>query len=134
MGRLARRNVERRFGVFGCIKSLLCFAVQCVPPQKGIVFLFLEPIRCPRTFFVPRGHVARHGFPQGSRLSALQNDDFLRHQRHSFTSVGVTSSSSVSPPSSSVDRKSTRLNSSHSQISYAVFCLKKKNTRRNHPL
>src|SRR2546427_5900733 len=27
-----------------------------------------------------------------------------------------------------VDRKSTRLNSSHSQISYAVFCLKKKNT------
>src|SRR2546430_9954630 len=25
-----------------------------------------------------------------------------------------------------VDRKSTRLNSSHSQISYAVFCLKKK--------
>src|SRR2546430_544339 len=28
------------------------------------------------------------------------------------------------------DRKSTRLNSSHSQISYAVFCLKKKNTTR----
>src|SRR3989475_4451677 len=27
-----------------------------------------------------------------------------------------------------LDRKSTRLNSSHSQISYAVFCLKKKNT------
>src|SRR2546427_8371000 len=28
------------------------------------------------------------------------------------------------------DRKSTRLNSSHSQISYAVFCLKKKTTTR----
>src|SRR2546430_8190400 len=28
----------------------------------------------------------------------------------------------------SLDRKSTRLNSSHSQISYAVFCLKKKMT------
>src|SRR3712207_8400558 len=27
------------------------------------------------------------------------------------------------------DRKSTRLNSSHANISYAVFCLKKKNTR-----
>src|SRR5688572_32467144 len=27
------------------------------------------------------------------------------------------------------DRKSTRLNSSHSQISYAVFCLKKKRTQ-----
>src|SRR2546422_3362614 len=30
--------------------------------------------------------------------------------------------------SASVDRKSTRLNSSHGYISYAVFCLKKKNT------
>src|SRR2546421_8966357 len=28
------------------------------------------------------------------------------------------------------DRKSTRLNSSHDQISYAVFCLKKKNAER----
>src|SRR2546421_7509069 len=28
------------------------------------------------------------------------------------------------------DRKSTRLNSSHDQISYAVFCLKKKKTER----
>src|SRR2546430_11557770 len=32
----------------------------------------------------------------------------------------------VSEPSIVADRKSTRLNSSHSQISYAVFCLKKK--------
>src|SRR2546427_3245442 len=30
-----------------------------------------------------------------------------------------------------VDRKSTRLNSSHSQISYAVFCLKKKKNKTN---
>src|SRR5688572_33307574 len=30
------------------------------------------------------------------------------------------------------DRKSTRLNSSHSQISYAVFCLKKKKSRYKH--
>src|SRR2546430_7038440 len=30
-------------------------------------------------------------------------------------------------PVTALDRKSTRLNSSHSQISYAVFCLKKKN-------
>src|SRR2546430_5104298 len=47
--------------------------------------------------------------------------------------------SALVPPISSVrssdsptaDRKSTRLNSSHSQISYAVFCLKKK--KRQHP-
>src|SRR5256885_11680453 len=30
------------------------------------------------------------------------------------------------------DRKSTRLNSSHLVISYAVFCLKKKTTRHSH--
>src|SRR3712207_7139376 len=29
------------------------------------------------------------------------------------------------------DRKSTRLNSSHANISYAVFCLKKKNNQQN---
>src|SRR2546430_12602070 len=32
-----------------------------------------------------------------------------------------------------LDRKSTRLNSSHSQISYAVFCLKKKKKQTNTP-
>src|SRR6266478_7653862 len=31
------------------------------------------------------------------------------------------------------DRKSTRLNSSHSQISYAVFCLKKKKIHKIYP-
>src|SRR2546421_1314008 len=38
---------------------------------------------------------------------------------------------SGSPPVLTTDRKSTRLNSSHDQISYAVFCLKKK--KRNRP-
>src|SRR2546430_3614742 len=35
------------------------------------------------------------------------------------------------PTTMIADRKSTRLNSSHSQISYAVFCLKKKNSTQN---
>src|SRR2546430_17723940 len=38
------------------------------------------------------------------------------------------------PLPSDRDRKSTRLNSSHSQISYAVFCLKKKKKYCHHPL
>src|SRR2546430_4112723 len=47
----------------------------------------------------------------------------LRHRFHTPT---------VTPQHVSLqhtDRKSTRLNSSHSQISYAVFCLKKKNSK-----
>src|SRR2546427_9189332 len=46
--------------------------------------------------------------------------------------VGPKCSSVKSGPSarsSQADRKSTRLNSSHSQISYAVFCLKKKKNK-----
>src|SRR2546427_7229247 len=35
------------------------------------------------------------------------------------------------PGPKAADRKSTRLNSSHSQISYAVFCLKKKKTKES---
>src|SRR5688572_32293650 len=37
-----------------------------------------------------------------------------------------TDDATVCEPPPMIDRKSTRLNSSHSQISYAVFCLKKK--------
>src|SRR5258708_14852443 len=42
-----------------------------------------------------------------------------RHNAHPWTSV-------ESSPRMGIDRKSTRLNSSHQIISYAVFCLKKK--------
>src|SRR2546430_7315650 len=44
--------------------------------------------------------------------------------------LGIVLDVTEEPPEGvvGVDRKSTRLNSSHSQISYAVFCLKKKTT------
>src|SRR5438477_7980617 len=43
--------------------------------------------------------------------------------------------SNTSPRSTPVrDRKSTRLNSSHMSISYAVFCLKKKNMDQSQPV
>src|SRR2546427_4810603 len=43
--------------------------------------------------------------------------------------AGIAAAVSVGSGLGLQDRKSTRLNSSHSQISYAVFCLKKKNKR-----
>src|SRR3712207_8059694 len=48
--------------------------------------------------------------------------------RSTLQKVNATAASSCAsaPPTSSSDRKSTRLNSSHANISYAVFCLKKK--------
>src|SRR2546430_7593063 len=59
-------------------------------------------------------------------------------QRYSFgdgqTGLG-TSTTGLSLASALLgDRKSTRLNSSHSQISYAVFCLKKKNKANTKPI
>src|SRR5438270_5313726 len=50
---------------------------------------------------------------------------------HSTTSPFWTSNQGTRKGS---DRKSTRLNSSHSQISYAVFCLKKKNTKKKNKI
>src|SRR2546428_2864351 len=52
---------------------------------------------------------------------------------------GTTARDCCDPPSRfrvedhNRDRKSTRLNSSHDQISYAVFCLKKKNAQPSQP-
>src|SRR3712207_7803267 len=40
----------------------------------------------------------------------------------------------ITDPARAVDRKSTRLNSSHANISYAVFCLKKKKKKNTHTL
>src|SRR2546430_10551190 len=45
---------------------------------------------------------------------------------------GLGRHGSNTSPRSAPDRKSTRLNSSHSQISYAVFCLKKKKKNQSH--
>src|SRR3712207_8428493 len=49
-------------------------------------------------------------------------DAFVGHP--GFDALRLTDGSS---PDDAADRKSTRLNSSHANISYAVFCLKKKN-------
>src|SRR5438309_9274164 len=50
----------------------------------------------------------------------------LYHNAKGDTFADATITSGIGS-STRLDRKSTRLNSSHSSISYAVFCLKKKN-------
>src|SRR5256885_8855425 len=60
---------------------------------------------------------ARHRAPDPSALVAACNGRLAQHQRLATASWW-----------NEADRKSTRLNSSHLVISYAVFCLKKKTT------
>src|SRR5438034_2761743 len=45
---------------------------------------------------------------------------------HSTTALALFECEALAWPTETLDRKSTRLNSSHTVISYAVFCLKKK--------
>src|SRR2546430_13663194 len=52
----------------------------------------------------------------------------FRSHRHARVERGVRILEDDLHLPAHLDRKSTRLNSSHSQISYAVFCLKKKKT------
>src|SRR2546427_9326497 len=52
----------------------------------------------------------------------------IGHQHHI---LAQTSANERGSDAEHLDRKSTRLNSSHSQISYAVFCLKKKKKEKN---
>src|SRR3989337_3882322 len=54
---------------------------------------------------------------------------------HAATTTVIACSTEPSVESTCRDRKSTRLNSSHGSISYAVFCLKNKiqNTRKQYP-
>src|SRR2546427_9458452 len=72
-----------------------------------------------------------------SQSAALLRPSRRLRSRSSPPPRGSTSNTTWCPtgpcrPTSS-DRKSTRLNSSHSQISYAVFCLKKKTNKQATP-
>src|SRR2546430_7480646 len=55
-------------------------------------------------------------------------DRFERREKQEIARLQQILSLVAEPGCQTADRKSTRLNSSHSQISYAVFCLKKKTT------
>src|SRR2546430_16976488 len=86
---------------------------QPVPNRTGIQFFFLMIRRPPRSTLFPYTTLFR------SRRAERHVDD-----------VHVVVDRPVDGVDGDVgraraDRKSTRLNSSHSQISYAVFCLKK---------
>src|SRR2546430_6762355 len=74
---------------------------------------------------MPRAPLHRHELQQ----LAVAPDEKVRRQLQSRDVAEIRMRGGVEPVG---DRKSTRLNSSYSQISYAVFCLKKKNkiTRR----
>src|SRR2546430_12479499 len=88
-----------------------------------LFFFFLMIRRPPRSTLFPYTTLFRSGREHHSLAAEFAacldlsfEDDKHGVGRIALAEVGI----------SRLDRKSTRLNSSHSQISYAVFCLKKK--------
>src|SRR2546430_5249138 len=91
--------------------------------------------RPPRSTLFPYTTLFRSA-SDGDDLLVAQRDHRRNARRSNATEPASTriAGLSVIPRSASRrsrDRKSTRLNSSHSQISYAVFCLKKKKKNKS---
>src|SRR2546427_11962299 len=90
--------------------SYLFFFLMIRRPPRSTLFPYTTLFRSAEVYlraFVPEGQIGRVRLSQAARVY-LDSD-----------------------PAKPIDRKSTRLNSSHSQISYAVFCLKKKKKQKD---
>src|SRR2546430_4311603 len=99
---------------FSCFLHVFCF-----------FFFFLMIRRPPRSTLFPYTTLFRSGKIKDRHVAEVE-DGVTSHEilsRHDGQSSGKYFVAR--------DRKSTRLNSSHSQISYAVFCLKKKKNINN---
>src|SRR5690606_41602153 len=102
---------------FSCTRAHLLFSAFFL---CNLCFFFLMIQRPPRSPLFPyttlfRSHV--HAFPNAWETGPSASvHDILASVRTNWRCANTN-----------VDRKSTRLNSSHVKISYAVFCLKKKN-------
>src|SRR2546428_1155383 len=85
-------------------------------PPRSTLFPYTTLFRS--LFFLSGGEIDQHG-----NLNLITVGD---HERPRVRFPGGAGAAMLYY----IDRKSTRLNSSHDQISYAVFCLKKKNPTR----
>src|SRR5437870_13898492 len=101
--------------------TLSAFYLPIASPSSSFFFFFLMIRRPPRSTLFPyttlfRSCWSSHAPPRG--IHAVERND-------SDTRGRVITLDRMDP-----DRKSTRLNSSHVAISYAVFCLKKKKKKK----
>src|SRR2546430_17688753 len=86
-------------------------------------FFFLMIRRPPRSTLFPYTTLFRSEFSGCHPRLQVGNAEFVEFERANPSGLHFIGTDFAS---AGEDRKSTRLNSSHSQISYAVFCLKKK--------
>src|SRR2546427_12791314 len=92
--------------------------------SQSLIFFFLMIRRPPRSTLFPYTTLFR-----STSASLMKYDIVLlacEGQQYPATKPQAALQALFDYTTAGGDRKSTRLNSSHSQISYAVFCLKKK--------
>src|SRR2546422_5591665 len=94
--------------------------VVCVCARPTVFFFFLMIRRPPRSTLFPYTTLFRS--QRGRLIAARAGHRLVQEIAHGLSSLRPNTR----------DRKSTRLNSSHGYISYAVFCLKKK--KKEHKL
>src|SRR3712207_8927240 len=107
---------------------MYCFFLMTRRPPRSTLFPYT-------TLFRSHVQVRRRQAERGRLLDDLQRAEQVGERRADRECAGVVHDvrRASEPPllvgdlmQHAVDRKSTRLNSSHANISYAVFCLKKK--------
>src|SRR5438309_11123295 len=99
--------------VGGCILGV-CYFLMIRRPPRSTLFPYTTLFRSRATTHWRYLEELKKSVGRGVCHDAIYTRD-----GNIYTSAGVTAGMDI-------DRKSTRLNSSHSSISYAVFCLKKK--------
>src|SRR5258708_18083862 len=104
--------------------------ITCARSSAWLFFFFLMIRRPPRSTLFPYTTLFRSGLNMLSNMRLCAN---VPGQWAVQTALGGHQSiDELVQEGGRLDRKSTRLNSSHQIISYAVFCLKKK-TETKHP-
>src|SRR5206468_11491856 len=104
-------------------------------PLFSTFFFFLMIRRPPRSTLFPYTTLFRSSV--GASVARTHGDcrRYVRTNRKPLTPVAHAADGLRAPAGAGdaipQDRKSTRLNSSHDQISYAVFCLKKKKKNKS---
>src|SRR5687768_18188256 len=94
-----------------------------------LLFFFLMIRRPPRSTLFPYTTLFRSQGRPGARVVTRVGLRLRDAPRHRAGAHRVPAGVELRAPDSR-DRKSTRLNSSHGYISYAVFCLKKKKQKK----
>src|SRR5436853_375009 len=108
------------------LHRLLLFLRLLAPLFISYFIFFLMIRRPPRSTLFPYTTLFR------SCRGELLPPASIENESSSTTTSGAAPVPARTIGPAAADRKSTRLNSSHLGISYAVFCLKKKNKKQKH--